>query len=316
MKRIVLIFLCIALITGCMICADGAVRPRLQYGDADQDNEVTILDATKIQRYLVDIEKPDELALALSDADGDGEMSVLDATAIQRELADIPGTFCERYLYDYYIGEYTCHSTAEIRDKVAGAEQDICYVGVPVTFTTKIKWGAKPQYYRFSVNDEVVDEAEAKGYDAQSFDHTFMEEGEYNVTTRVECQYGAVGNYTRKVKVVSLTDKEKPIIMGAAFFDQSWMNSGKGRLTVTAIGGTEPYEYSYEVRYEADDDYDFDAPSGAIRGYDTGFIGKNEITIDDSSVYTFATVRVKVRDKNGVESDPVIVRFANYSYAL
>ena len=316
MKRIVSILLCFLLIAGCMITASGAVRPRLQYGDVDQDMDVTILDATKIGRFLVYMDEPDELTLALCDADADGEMTVLDVTAIQRELADIPGAFCERYLYDFYIGEYTYHSTAEIQDKVSGAVQDICYVGVPVTFTAKIKWGAKPQFYRFSVNDEIKGEAQAKGYDAQSFTYTFTEEGEYYVTTRVECQYGAVGSYTRKVRVVSLTDDDKPIIMGAAFFDQSWMNSGNGRLTVTALGGTAPYEYSYEVRFEAPDDYDFDAPSQAICGYDTGLTEKNEITIDDSSVYTFATIRIKVRDKNGVESEPVIVRFAKYSYAL
>ena len=56
-------------------------------GDADLDDEVTILDATKIQRYLASLEDLDDDALACADADTDGEVSILDATEVQRYLA-------------------------------------------------------------------------------------------------------------------------------------------------------------------------------------------------------------------------------------
>ena len=58
-------------------------------GDADCDGEVTILDATAIQRHLVElpIDSYDEAA---ADADSDGEVTILDATSIQRYLVSLP----------------------------------------------------------------------------------------------------------------------------------------------------------------------------------------------------------------------------------
>ena len=58
-------------------------------GDADGDGEVTVLDATAIQRTLASLPAASFNEKA-ADADGDGEVTVLDATAIQRRLADLP----------------------------------------------------------------------------------------------------------------------------------------------------------------------------------------------------------------------------------
>ena len=57
-------------------------------GDADSDGEVTILDATAIQRTLASLSVSSFDAEA-AEADGDGELSILDATAIQRYLAGL-----------------------------------------------------------------------------------------------------------------------------------------------------------------------------------------------------------------------------------
>lgn len=72
-------------------------------GDADSDNTLTILDATKIQRLLADLE-PKSLyddcyglytgaigreVYCFSDYDLDGSVTIVDATAIQRKLADL-----------------------------------------------------------------------------------------------------------------------------------------------------------------------------------------------------------------------------------
>ena len=58
-------------------------------GDADGDGEVSILDATTIQRHLAEL-KVEKYVEEASDADADGEVSILDATEIQRYLADLP----------------------------------------------------------------------------------------------------------------------------------------------------------------------------------------------------------------------------------
>ena len=68
-------------------------------GDADSDGELTVMDATFIQRALAQLcefSPRDALECSslkyLSDFDGDGDVSIMDATAIQRRLArlDVP----------------------------------------------------------------------------------------------------------------------------------------------------------------------------------------------------------------------------------
>ena len=82
--------------------SDGAVK---LIGDADGDGALSILDATRIQRVLVDLEsEPHELYEQLdqsdfvhgypigcvSDYDRDGSLTILDATKIQRGIAGFP----------------------------------------------------------------------------------------------------------------------------------------------------------------------------------------------------------------------------------
>ena len=58
-------------------------------GDADMDGEVTILDATRIQRWLASLASASEIDMLNADADTDGEVTILDATHIQRWLAGL-----------------------------------------------------------------------------------------------------------------------------------------------------------------------------------------------------------------------------------
>ena len=57
-------------------------------GDVDGDGEVTIIDATCIQRHLASIPTASYNEKA-ADADGDGSVTIIDATAIQRHLAQL-----------------------------------------------------------------------------------------------------------------------------------------------------------------------------------------------------------------------------------
>ena len=67
----------------------GSAAVKVLLGDADGDGEVTILDATTIQRRLAGL-PTNAYHEECSDADEDGEVSILDATAIQRHLAGLP----------------------------------------------------------------------------------------------------------------------------------------------------------------------------------------------------------------------------------
>lgn len=58
------------------------------YGDVDGDGEVTINDATYIQKYLAKYDMQDTFRLYLADVDGDGRVSILDVTCIQKYLAE------------------------------------------------------------------------------------------------------------------------------------------------------------------------------------------------------------------------------------
>ena len=68
---------------------DKMVEPAFIPGDADGDGEVTILDATAVQRFLADLNVESFYEKA-ADYDRDGEVTILDATAIQRLLAELP----------------------------------------------------------------------------------------------------------------------------------------------------------------------------------------------------------------------------------
>ena len=68
---------------------DTGTPARPLIGDADSDGEVTILDATRIQRFLVELVTENDIDKANADADRDGEVTILDATRIQRFLADL-----------------------------------------------------------------------------------------------------------------------------------------------------------------------------------------------------------------------------------
>ena len=92
-KQIIAILLSILLIAVTLIPVISASaeisedNDSLILGDADGDGEVTILDATRIQRYLVGLVNMTDEEIEAADADEDGELTILDATAIQRWLA-------------------------------------------------------------------------------------------------------------------------------------------------------------------------------------------------------------------------------------
>ena len=69
---------------------DSGAAETYMIGDVDGDNEVTILDATALQRRLADIPTKSYNEKA-ADVDGEAGVSILDATAIQRWLAGFPG---------------------------------------------------------------------------------------------------------------------------------------------------------------------------------------------------------------------------------
>lgn len=72
------------------VCLEARFRYNFNLrGDVDGDGEVTIIDATCIQRKLANIPTA-KFIEAAADADRDGELTIIDATVIQRWLAQLP----------------------------------------------------------------------------------------------------------------------------------------------------------------------------------------------------------------------------------
>ena len=69
--------------------AEDRINGMVLLGDADGDGEVTIVDATKIQRVLANMQGA-VINETAADVDGDGEVTIVDATLIQRYLAIMP----------------------------------------------------------------------------------------------------------------------------------------------------------------------------------------------------------------------------------
>ena len=65
---------------------DGSYAPDYVLGDADGDSEVSVMDASLIQMFLVDKKTIEGDAILAADADCDGEISVMDASLIQMYL--------------------------------------------------------------------------------------------------------------------------------------------------------------------------------------------------------------------------------------
>lgn len=66
---------------------DDVPKPKL--GDVNGDGEISIHDATELQKYLVELSTLNDEQLAVADTNGDKEISIHDATEIQKYLVEL-----------------------------------------------------------------------------------------------------------------------------------------------------------------------------------------------------------------------------------
>ena len=95
MKKVLSVILTAALLMSGMVISSGSAaaaetdeEPVYLLGDIDLDGEVTIVDATMIQRSLANLSELNGLQTELAKVDGE-ELSIVSATYIQRHLASI-----------------------------------------------------------------------------------------------------------------------------------------------------------------------------------------------------------------------------------
>lgn len=327
-KRLAALTLCAVILLGCMLHAGAERVLPLKAGDVDMDYNVTTIDATLLQRFLAKMQEPSELQAALSDTDGDRAITILDATTVMRYLANIPSAYTGAEIDDYVVGFASFHANYEISIADHYSTTDVCYVGVPVTFYPKAYGGARR--YTLSVDGKTVYEVEAKDYDEKSgMTYTFFDEGEHVITCDAECRYGQHTQRSRRVRAEKLPGDGSPVVMGAVFYDEDYRGSGDGVLTVTAAGGTEPYQYCYTLYYDGlsplcvSGENETEIMVYPADEYSTGYIDENVIDVPklfakyvpkpaDVSQSDVMRVKVTVRDAQGRVSQPVTASYIEY----
>ncbi len=80
-----------------------------KYGDCDSDNNVTIKDASLIQKHTASLITLTEEQLNISDVDGNGRVNIVDATWIQKKVASI----CDKFPAETENTEPTTEETTE-----------------------------------------------------------------------------------------------------------------------------------------------------------------------------------------------------------
>ena len=100
-KKLISVFLIISIVFSCLALNVQAVETEegsssvitYLYGDADNDNKITIVDATTIQKYLVGLQNFNEVSKHISDVDNSGDIDIRDVTQIQKYVANLIDEF-------------------------------------------------------------------------------------------------------------------------------------------------------------------------------------------------------------------------------
>ncbi len=293
MKRIISLFIISAIVLSLtLITASAAIRyPHHMYGDVDGDEDVTIVDATHIQRFDTKIADFDNIQKEAADYDRDGNISIIDATFIQRKatLIGVP---------DYCGGIFTEEN--RITNFYASYSPDKAMTGVPVTFTAEAVSGTQITGYRLCITDADTHETV---FDERStnnqFTFTFDDPGYYHITVqsfdKLNVTVYSSSSYDIYMTVTEPYSLDKPVINNY-YFNSLYQQS---KITVSAIGGSAPYKYCISV-----DDTDYN--------YSSGYVNENTFDLPNVPVRFGYDLIITAMDSNGNISEPCIV-YIDYS---
>ena len=294
MKRYIVFLLAAAAFALASAAPASAAREVFLIGDADRDSEVSILDATAVQRRLAELDEFDALRSFLADVDGSGDVTILDATAIQRELAGLGEGFYRRELTSW-------------RAQISSLCSDIPIEG--------IKAGDCVSFEVVEAEHEIPAEYEVyvggilrRGRSAdRSFSFTFDRAGSYMLSVISYDPFGGCDVYT--VGIEALPEHSPPTVSYVVYDRTAQV------IRTSASGGTAPYQYQYTIRNNI-----APLPPGQTTAYE-GF----DIIMDENGEWVLrcpycdestAAVpvemlsktlsyycEVRVRDANGLESE-------------
>ncbi len=290
-RKIMILAAVIAVVLALSAVSVNALSPIEPFstGDVNLSYEVTVKDATLIQKYIAKNAVLTNGQLYLADTDLDANITIKDATLVQKYVAKILTRFEEyRYFYD-------CIFPASFNSNV---KTGLAVKGEEVTFyagATYYNFGEVT--YEFSVNNQVV---QPRGTDRE-FTYTFEEAGTYKVGVNMYDIFENVCYYETDFVVTESRNEEDLYIK--AFFNNNNLNEltalfpGSGtQFTAFAGGGSGKYEYCFTLNSKVIQDY---SDKNTCPLPETIEIGTNTISV---------TVKDKVTEKTTIE-EIVAVRY-------
>ncbi len=278
-------------------------------GDADGDNEISIMDATEIQLEISRLISMNEICLLLADADGDQEVSILDATEIQLYVAQFSTNgVVGRYLYTPQQIEPTEPPTnppTEVPTLYDGVQYRHT---VPASGRLQYKFFASQSgYYVFSSHagrsvdtwckmyDSDFNEIEPEWYE-DDYDDMFFD---YNFYLRHYFEYGRT--YYFEVGGNNISGKECPVR-----FEFLYSQEPTETVPPTETPDPEPTEPDYDLT---------DVQGGSL--YD-GYDANISIPSFTRKVMTFtpSTSGYYTIESDSVSGDPKVELYDMYGYLL
>lgn len=224
------------LIISISIFSTGAAITPYCAGDVDCDKNITIKDATLIQKYLADLENFSYLQQRTSEVDGDDKITIKDATMIQKYVADL-----------IYFFNVPSEIWTDVHIKGFSADYDCgkAMVGVPVKFTAQAKGDGKPYSYQFYVDNEPV----TKLTTDNSFTYTFESAGYYTIMVNAVNLFNFSSSTTiYNYEVVEPYTSETLMIKSFVHNNNAGSlhkGSDKTTFTAEAMFGSGCYEYAF-----------------------------------------------------------------------
>lgn len=271
------------------------------FGDADGDNELTILDSTGIQRHIAELSIiDDEHLLYSADIDRDNEVTVMDATKVQRVLCELD-VLEERE--KYYADDIF------LQCLYADHDSGRAYTGDTVRFCVDAEaFNTAPIRYEFRVDNVLVQ----VGENVNELEYTFTEANNHNIEVAVYNRFGRMSSASGKFRVYDANLKPDTLYMTGVHFNTAaddpfsentrvvYENrDGVSTITVNCAGGAAPYQYRF----------DFD--NGAIVSdfSDSNSFNIHNLTLKETELnngFTDYPLTICIRDAAGQEIQETI----------
>ena len=295
MKKYIKIFTCVlaaVIALSCCVFSTNAAIPPQMYGDLDYDYNVTIADATIIQRHLAQIEPIIGDSQESADVDHDNQVTIFDVILIQQYLAgyDVDFPYDETYLIDAYL--YSVIPTYDSGKAMAG---------IPVEFMVDGYNEPGPDNVKLYVDHELVAQVDGSEAEGSRYNfivsHTFEKAGTYDITVVICDKWGkGIDWLIEDYKVVEpVVDISKPVITSIR---RDSLISRTPEITAIAQFGTAPYEYKFEL-YET---WWLDGEGETDLAYLTQDFSDDNTFDVELEPYRLYKLKVTVRDANGNET--------------